>query len=302
MKDLIFACELGTGEGEKAALRLARSIRRFGGEYSFNPIWMLSRRSEADLPESTRQEMFSLGTRLIAFDMHPEGSDFFMADYVTGAGLAEGLAQGETSFLVMMATDTLVLQTPSALILPGGKSFGACPVHLKLLGSGYNDPIDEFWRLIYHHCQVDVEQIYPIQTVVDEQQVRAYFNAGLLVVRPERGLLRSWQANFERLYQLPEFEAFYQQSESYEIFMHQAVLSGSVLCALKPEEFHPMPFEVNYPLHLHARVPAARRPGNINQLITCRYEDYGESFGNPEVNGMIQIGEDLKDWLGTQFD
>jgi len=35
-----------------------------------------------------------------------------MADYVTGAGLAEGLAQGETSFLVMMATDTLVLSTP----------------------------------------------------------------------------------------------------------------------------------------------------------------------------------------------
>lgn len=83
--------------------------------------------------------------------------------------------------------------------------------------------------------------------------------------------------------------------------MHQAVLAGSVLYALKPEEVHPLPMEINYPLHLHARVPLARRPGNINMLTTCRYEDYGESFGDPEVNGMIQIDEDLQDWLGTQF-
>ncbi len=207
MKNLIFAFMMGSGEAENEALRLAHSIRTFGGEFCFNPIWMLSQRSEDDLSEATRQELFSIGARLVTFDMDPDGSSFPFAAYVTAAGIAEGLAQGEASFLAMMAADTLVLQAPTPFLLQAGKSLGGCPVHLKLLGSGFNDPIDEFWGLIYRDCQVDVEKIFAMQTIVDEQMVRAYFNAGLLVVRPERGLLRGWQSTFEQLYCLPEYEA-----------------------------------------------------------------------------------------------
>jgi hypothetical protein len=297
MKDMIFAFMLGNGETETDALRLARSIRAFGGEFCFNPIWMLSQRSESDLCEETRQGLFKLGIRLITFDMDPEAVHFPFADYVTAAGIAEGLAQGETSYLVMMATDTLVLQPPSACHLPSRKSLGGCPVHLKLLGSGFNDPVDEFWSLIYRHCQVDVARIFPLQTIVDEQLVRAYFNAGLLVVRPERGILRAWQSDFYHCYHLPEFEPFYMKNVLYDIFMHQAVLAGSILSSLKPEEIQQLPFEMNYPLHLHTSVAESRRPTNLNQLITCRYEDFDEFFGNPDVDELIQIDKPLKDWL-----
>ena len=301
MKDLIFAFVLGSGEAENDALRLARSIRTFGGEFCFNPIWMISQRSEEDLPEATRQELFSVGARLVSFDMDAGAVNFPFADYVTAAGIAEGLAQGEASFLVMLAADTLVLQAPTEFLLPGGKSLGACPVHLKLLGSGFTDPVDDFWRLIYQHCQVEVERIFVMQTIVDEQTVRAYFNAGLLVVRPERGLLRAWQADFDALYHLPEFEAFYQQSELYKIFMHQAVLAGSILSLLKVEEFQQLPFEMNYPLHLHTRVALANSPRRLDQLITCRYEDYPAFFGDPYVDGLIQISKPMKDWLHAQI-
>jgi len=297
MKNLIFASYLGTGEAEIDALRLARSIRTFGGEFCFNPIWLLSLRSENELSESTRQELFSLGARLITFDLDEAGKGFPFVAYVTAAGIAEGLAQGEVSFLVMMATDTLILQAPTAFLLPAGKSLGGCPVHLKLLGSGFNDPVNDFWELIYHACKVDKEKIYPLQTIVDEQLVRAYFNAGLLVVRPERGLLRAWQSNFAVLYRLPEFKQFYQQHELYELFMHQTVLAASILSLLKPEEFEQFPFEVNYPLHLHSRIAVGRRPVNLKQLITCRYEDFTEVFTSPDVNGLIQIDKPLMDWL-----
>jgi hypothetical protein len=301
MKDLIFAFLLGAGEAENEALRLARSIRTFGGEFCFNPIWLFSQRGEEELAETTRQELFSLGARLVTFDMDPKAPSFPFAAYVTAAGIAEGLAQGETSYLAIMAAETLVLQPPIEFQLPAGKSLGGCPVHLKLLGSGFNDSIDEFWGLIYRYCNVDLERIYPIQTIVDEQMVRAYFDAGLLVVRPERGVLRAWQSDFEALYQLPEFEQFYQQNEMYKIFMHQMVLTGSILSLLKPEEFQQFPFEINYPLHLHSRIAASRRPVSLNQLITCRYEDYAEFFGNPDVENMIQIDKPLKDWLIAQI-
>ena len=301
MKDLIFAFMMGSGEAELDALRLARSIRTFGGEFCFNPVWMLSRRREEDLSEETRQELYSIGARLITFDMDLEGSNFPFASYVTAAGIAEGLAQGEASFLVMMAPDTLVIRAPTEFLLQAGKSLGGCPVHLKLLGSGYNEPIDEIWGLIYRHCLVDVEKVFAMQTSVDEQAVRAYFNAGLLVVRPERGLLRGWQSNFERLYHLPEYEAFYQQNEIYKIFMHQMVLAGSILSRLKPEEFQQFPYEFNYPLHLHTRVAPGQRPASLNQLVTCRFEDYREFFGNPHLVEQIQIDKSLNDWLQAQL-
>jgi hypothetical protein len=300
MKNLIFAFMLGSGETERDALRLARSIRTFGGEFCFNPIWMFSKKGEQDLLESTRQALFSIGARLITFDVDAEGGKFPFYSYVTAAGIAEGLAQGEASFLAMMATDTLVLQAPSEFLLQAGKSLGGCPVHLKLLASDMDEPIDDFWRLIYHNCQVDADKIFTFDTIVDEQRIRAYFNAGLLVVRPERGLLRGWQANFERLYRLPEFDAFYQLSELYKIFMHQAVLAGSILSSLRQEEFQQFPCEVNYPLHLHRRMVSKRRSENLNQLITCRYEDYQEFLGKPDLDGLIQVDAPLKEWLQDQ--
>jgi hypothetical protein len=147
---------------------------------------------------------------------------------------------------------------------------------------------------------VDLEQIFPMKTIVDEKLVRAYFNAGLLVVRPERGLLRNWQADFDNLYCLPEFEAIYGLNDLYEIFMHQAVLAGSILSSLRQDDFQQLPFEMNYPLHLHTRVTASHKPINLSQLITCRYEDYDEFFGRPDVDGLIQIDKPLKDWLQSQ--
>jgi len=130
--------------------------------------------------------------------------------------------------------------------------------------------------------------------------VRAYFNAGLLVVRPERGLLRAWKSDFDELHRHPEFEAYYRSNELYEIFMHQMVLAGSVLSSLKPEEFQQLPFEMNYPLHLHSQVAELKRPANLNQLITCRYEDFDEIFRSPVAGNLPQVDQTLRDWLQGQ--
>jgi hypothetical protein len=82
--------------------------------------------------------------------------------------------------------------------------------------------------------------------------------------------------------------------------MHQAVLAGCILCSLKPGEILQFPLEINYPLHLHMQVASQRRPKHLSQLITCRYEDFNEVFGNPEPGGMIQIDQPLSDWLQRQ--
>jgi hypothetical protein len=232
--------------------------------------------------------------------MNPKQANFFLADYVTAAGLAESLAQGESNFVVMMAADTLVLQQPSAFILPRGKSLGACPVHLKILGSAAGEAIDDFWKLVYQGCQVDEDKTFHMLTVVDQQVVRAYFNAGLLVVKPERGLLRAWKADFDRLMDQPELKAFCQKDELYEIFMHQAVLAGSVLSRLGADGFQQLPFEVNYPLHLHSQVAKERRPVSLDELITCRYEEFAETFGEPGVRRLVE-NSSVQNWIEKEI-
>ena len=82
MKDLVFAFMLGTCEYEKNALRLAQSIRTFGGAFCFNPIWMFSRKEERDLAEDTRQSLFSIGARLVTIDIDPERAKFPFYAYV----------------------------------------------------------------------------------------------------------------------------------------------------------------------------------------------------------------------------
>ncbi len=300
MEDLIYAIHLGMGEADKDAISLARSIRTFAGELSANPIWMLSQRGEDELSLAIRQELSSLNAELITYNIDDAGQKFPFAAHVRAAAHAEAMAEGQSRFLVMMAPETLVLQAPQVFLLEAGKQLGGCPVHLKLLGTGIHEPVDDFWRMIYDHCKVEDAKIFEMTSVVDEQPIRAYFNAGLLVVRPEGGILRRWQADFGAVYQLPEFKALYQASELYTIFVHQAVLAGSILAMIEPGEFQQFPPQVNYPLHLHDRVDARRRPKNLNELVTCRYEDFGEFFGDPGIERKIRIDPQLKDWLEHQ--
>jgi hypothetical protein len=249
-----------------------------------------------------RQELSSLDARLVTYVMDEAGQGFPFAAYVRAAAHAEEMAEGQSRFLVVMAAETLVLKAPEVFLLEAGKQLGGCPVHLKLLGAGMQEPVNDFWRLIYEHCKVDETNIYGMTSVVDEQPIRAYFNAGLLVVRPEGGILRRWQEDFRAIYQLPDCKAFYQASELYAIFMHQAILAGSILAMIKPEEFQLFPPQVNYPLHLHDSVNVWWRPKNLNELVTCRYEDFDDLYRCTQGEGKMGIEPALRAWLEHQLE
>ncbi len=188
------------------------------------------------------------------------------------AAEAEERAGARSSLLVWMGEDTLIVQSPTAFLLSDNASLGCRPVHHSRVGSVYDRPPDDFWSLIYRHCGVSQEHIFPMETCTRDNVIRPYFNAGLLVVRPERRLLAAWRERFEVLYRHPDFEPFYQRDAAYRIFMHQAVLAGTALNALREEELLVLPETCNYPLHLHGEYPQEYRPATLDGLMTCRYE------------------------------
>ena len=297
MDDCIFACLAPPGAGAREALLLARSIRAFAGSLANNPVWVLIPQPERKLTPRIEAGFNSLKVRLIPFALSEEARAFPFAAKTFAAARAEVLAEDETSFLIWLDRDSIVVQEPRALRLPRGKALGYRPVDHTLIGSPYHSPVDDFWDLIYRYCDVPAAKLFPMIASVDENKIRPYFNAGMLVVRPERKVLQAWAANFARLYRAPVFTQFYDVDILYRIFIHQAILTGTILSQVDHKELHELPYRINYPLHMHNSYPADRRPVRINDLITCRYDTF---FQDPSWETVLTIDEPLKSWLMKQ--
>jgi len=282
---------------EKNSLTLAESIRAFGGRLSANPIWFFLPDDGRRLTDGAQQRLHELEVSLIPLNMDREGSKFFFMPQLAGLAQVEKISQGETEILAWMDSNTILLAEPADFNLPAEKSLAYCPVHHLLLGSRFDQPLDPFWTQIYQRCQVQPERVFPMRPVIEDLQMRPYFNAGLLVARPERGLFARWYATFKSLYQLPEFQAFYEQDPRYAIFMHQAVLAGVVLGYLEHTELCELPHGYNYPLHLHEQHQPGLRPASLDELVTLRHENFSQDASKAQ---KIPSSERLVNWLAER--
>lgn len=294
LNQISFACLATAGEMEKQVLLLARSIRTFAGRYASSPILVLIPQGTPELSHETLVELTDLEVHLVRFDVDPAVLAFPFGTKVIAAAAAESHATSQAGLLVWMDSDSIVIREPGALLIDENKALGYRPVDHTLIASRYADPLDDFWRLIYHECAVSDQSIFPMTTSVDRVQIRPYFNAGMLVVRPENGLLVQWANSFARLFLQPAFSVIFKQNQLYKIFFHQAVLAGIILSTLPHKAMQMLPYRVNYPLHMTASYPVEYRPTTMNELITCRYDIAFEEDEWPET---IMIEEPLKSWL-----
>jgi hypothetical protein len=241
-----------------------------------------------------RRRLADLRVRLASFGIERDAGDFPFAPKVYAAAAAESLVHGQADLLVWMDSDSIVVQEPEELLLDAGSTLGFRPVDHTLISSPYDAPVDPFWAAIYRDCGISDEKLFPMTASVDQNRIRPYFNAGLLVARPERRLLRSWGDDFQRLFREPTFDGFYGKDSHYRIFLHQAVLAGTLLAAAKRDELQELSHLVSYPLHMHSRYPPDKRPATLNDAITCRYDVFFEDSGWREA---ITIREPLRGWL-----
>ncbi len=279
---------------ETQALLLAESIRAFAGSFAQAPVWLLTPDIEKQLSTTFKERLLALDISLVPFKIDREILRFPLAGDVFAAALAESRAYNQADLLAWLGGNTLVIQEPKDFLLPEGKALGFRPVHHTLVGSRYDEPLDPFWTLIYRCCNVPKTRVFPMMTHVDGTRIRPYFNAGLLVVRPERRLLQAWRDTFFRVYEEPSFQKFYQKDERYAVFVHQAVLSGVILSAFETSEIQELPSTYNYPLHLYAQDVTDHRPSSLEELVTFRHEGF---YNDPEWMNKIPAGEPLKQWI-----
>lgn len=287
---MAFACLARTDAEARHALLLAQSLRAFGGSLAGSPVMALIPMGGA-LPPELEAEMRAGQVSAVPFALPPPLNDVPLAERAAGAAQAEVAAQGVAKLLVWLDSDTLILREPVGLGIPPEARIGCRPVDLRLIGSPWDEAPDHLWKSIYAGCGVDGERVFPVRTTIEGQPIRAYFNAGCLVARPEARLLRRWLAGLLSLVGKDEFHPL---SGRERLFFHQAVLAGTLLARLGREEIAELPPTVNYPLHLHDRVPSDRRPAGLQEVDSCRYESV---FDQEDWASRVPVEAGLREWL-----
>ena len=294
MSNLIFAFMQAYGGDERESLLLARSLRTFGGEMATYPLWLMMPQNLEQVSESTRQALDGMGVQVHRFEVPEEALNFPFGGKVYAAAAAESLASSQAHILVWMDSDTIFAKEPVEFLLDENFNLGYRPVMLKNISLLYDDPVDSFWNFIYEGCDTPVEKIPPMLTTVDAVRIRPQYNAGIICLRPQKKLLRTWRDNFEKLYQGAELAPYYQKHVLYRIFVHQSILSATLLAMLEPNEMQDLGARINLPIFLDAESELFR------EAVTLRYDEF-KFFEGPDWEKKVALSGPLKKWLQVQI-
>ena len=271
---------------------LISSIREFAGKFSNNPIWIMIPKSHQLL--DSRLETFFKDHNVIVYDYEiPAGPvQLPFTELIFSAATSEALAES-LDLLVWLDSNTIILNEPKEFsLIDEKKDLLFAPVHVKLIGSSIEKPIDDFWSLLFKKCLISENNLFTMRTHTDGYYIRPYFNAGCLVTRPKKRIFQLWKKFFLDYGYSTELLEFYKKGELYQIFIHQALLTCSVLSTFNKNRLQQLPFEYNYPIHLYESSVSEFKPKNLNNLITIRYEDV-ENLNLLEN----ELGESFSSWL-----
>lgn len=225
---------------------------------------------------------------------------FPFARKVFAAAQAETELKDRAEVLAWMDDDTIVLEEPREFLLASGVSLAFRPVTHQRIGSLYDEPADAFWTRVYDKLSVPAAAIFPVVTPADNRKLRAYFNAGLLVVRPERAILRRWATSFPILYRDAVFADWCRQDQGKNLFLHQAALAGAVLGHLDRREMVELDLRYNFPLFFKEMFGAEREFHSIADVVTLRHESYFRSPAPGWENSLAGPPEKVK-WIRERF-
>ncbi|MFH1688423.1 MAG: hypothetical protein ABIE70_13000 [bacterium] len=293
---LVFATFAEDSENLDHVYIMAESIREFADDMKDAPIWLY-------VPDYAELSMEKVASRFaplnvtVRISTAPEDSRlFYYSGKTYAAGQAEHDAENVASILVWMDEDTIILRKPQEFLLPDSVVLGYRPVMHNRSGSLKSEKPNPFWSRIYDLLAVAEDNLFPMVTPADQQTIRAYFNAGLLVVRPERGILTKWSHDFAVLYRDSVLARTCRDDITARIFLHQTALVGSVLNTIRRNEMVELSAAYNYPLFFERMFGATSEFGSIEDVVSLRYDTYFRK-PDPDWQQRLRGPEPQRSWL-----
>jgi hypothetical protein len=286
---LVFITVVRSKYGLSRARLLIDSLRTFGGELYRTPFWVF----EANPRDAPCESLAGADVSILHFDMPEEVGHYIFADKVFACAQAEQLTASDFRSLVWIDPSCLVIKPPTLFVLDAASDAAVRPVHIQNVGLLTHQPIDYFWMQIYKNLGVrDIHMT--VESFVDRQHLRAYFNSHAFSVNPSLGLMRRWADHLRSLVTDQEYQQSACQDEPHQIFLFQAILSTLLITRLERQRIRILPPDYNYPYNLQTQVPVDRRAKDLNDLVCIAYEDRSL---DPETIDDISVGEPLRSWL-----
>jgi hypothetical protein len=276
---------------------LVSSIRTFAGNFANSSIWILMPDSK-EINKEMKEFLNFFNVKILDYSFNSKYMILPLIELVFASARAEKLAIDSFEFLVWLDSNTIILSEPKAFLLPDRILVGYRPVHHLLIGSKYDEAIDSFWKTLFDLFNISKDRFFKMTTHIDEVSIRPYFNAGCLVVRPTSKLLTKWKEKFEEFSLIEELEFYYKQNHLYKIFIHQAILSCTIISCIEQNQLVELSSLYNYPLHLHTDSELKSKTEIISKLVTARYEDKNDLkilFNNNNNNISF------KNWLEREI-
>jgi hypothetical protein len=293
MDQTMFLTLVRTTSERSCARILIDSIRSFGGVLSHCPIWLF----EANPQRAPCDSLGGMDVQVFSLSVPDPVRHYYFADKVYACAQAEEMVTPRVQSLIWIDPVCLIIRPP--LLFDLGQSFDAAvrPVHIRNVGLAPTEPLDGFWKKI---CEtVGVHDIQTtVETFVDAQRIRSYFNSHAFAINPSKDLLRRWFECFEALVCDEEYQKDTCQDERHQIFLHQAVWSALLVTRLGPKRVRVLPPDYNYPYNLHQSVPPDRRASALNDLVCIAYEDRSL---DPNLVDDIDIRNPLRSWLSAHI-
>lgn len=301
MISIIFAVFVASDAQLPNAVILAESVRTFAGRYAAAPIEVYLPRGSVTVSAEMRGRLAALDITLVEVEIPSEAAAWFYGGKARIAAEAERRArERQARLLAFLDDDTVVLREPREFVLDDGISLGWRPVLHRNIGSLYHHPPDPFWGRLYDLLAVPDSALFPMEAAADGEILRPYFNAGVLVVRPERGLMQAWDHAFTRLIHDSTLVALCREDPRRRIFLHQAALAGAATTHLRSDEYARLPDAVNVPLLFHERYPAARRFDSLEDCTTIRTEA-ALDLNDPKWLQRVKGPTALLQWLAARL-
>ena len=278
---------------EVQSLMLVKSLRDFGGVLADLSVWIYTP-EDKPLQGPALEPLMDLDVELIPIPLDEAISRFPFAGKTLAAAVAEERAEKEGVILAWHDRTGFIHQAPFDFILPKGITLAFRPTDIANIGALLDAPLPEFWQKYLDHFSLSAADLTPVTTAIDNVDLRLYVNAGLLVVRPEKRLLRTWADCLVQTYALPEFRAFYQQNQAYGIFMHQAALTTATVMTTTVEEREILPNTYLFSVDNFFDYPPKERPLTLDQITTGRFHDF---FALPNWQEKVIASPALVDWF-----
>lgn len=284
---VIFASYAGSPDELSHVALMAESLRTFGGRYAQAPVWVfLPKQIDPPVEADLSRRLVELRVELRSGAVPEDAAWFYYAGKTFAAGQAEAEADGKAEVLVWLDEDTIFLREPRELELEKPILLGYRPVMHNRSGSLASGPPGEFWSRVYELLELDPDSLFTMVTPADRKTIRAYFNAGLVAVRPERGVLRGWGEAFKKLYRDPKLAAMCRDEVTWRIFLHQVALVGPAIKQVDTQSMRRLPDSYNYPIFFKKMYGAEEEFDDLTDVVTLRYDIY---FRDPEPGWYEQL-------------